>query len=417
LPFAGTTADRADPPGRVLPRPGRSFGVLLLALLLVAPTARAHRGHAFGNPFHDSTLAEACQLARDEHKLVFVYVTDKTGRPPPYLQMPNWNDWRAIDLLIRETVAVQLDGRRDGKALAPYDVTPPQMLLLDAVGSLRARWPGDWDAEQLSAGLRAELAEPDTLDRLRAAVAAAEPDDGIPRERLADLLTTHGRYDEALATYRWCVEKGLRRNIPYAAARRRLVFKGFARLAEQHPPAAEALQQIRAEMVRTLTAERDDANLARDLAALDFVLGQRADTLAVFDRLPERSRARYVLFDRVLPELVEAGRYDEVLAMVRPQQAFQQEVRLARQQAILWVDTPAAAEMRGQRNFAVQRGALLVEALAGAGRTAEARRLVDAILRFDDRPRARQAIAARLARVEAPELAEYLAASAEPETP
>ena len=387
----------------------RHVAAIVLVLAWAAAPAPAHRGHAFGNPFHEVSLEEACKLAEQEFKLVYVYVTAPNGQVCKYLERPTWSDWRAIDLLIREMVAVRLDGGRDAEQLRRYKLGKlPVMLLLNPDGSQRRRLAGELSAEQLKRELVADLSGADCVARVRKTVAAGGGEDPLARERLAETLTRQGSHAEALEEYLWCLEVGLRRNIPYATARRRLLLKGFVALAEQYPPARETLEQRRAAMEQALRDKKGTANLARDLAELNSCLGDEARTLALFDELPPRSKARYVLFDRVFEQLVEHRRYDELLAFVDPLQTFSQEKRMALMRKALWDDSPEARYERGNRAFAIARGAALVEALAGLGRIDEARTLIDKILKFDGRPEARTLLEQHLRRAECTELVRYL---------
>lgn len=371
------------PPTRMSRRVGGCG--LFVCLLLLTSTANAHRGHAFGSPFHEITLEEACKLARDEHKLVFVYINEPQGVPPDYLDRPVWNDWRAIDLLIRETVAVQIDAAKDQPDIEKLDVkTPPEMLLLNTDGSLRRRWPGDADVNTLMEGLAASLSDEQSLQRVRAAFAELGPDDPLARERLAETLTRCGNYDEAAKHYRWCVEVGLPNNLPYAVARRRLVMNGFVRLARQSPDVRKTLLALRDKMEAELRAGTADANRARDYAELNRALDDEPRTLVLYNELPKRSKARYALFDRVFDQLVANRQYDDILAVLDPQRALLEELHLARRKRSTGDEGPDAVEIRGTRAFTIARGCALIEVLAGTGKLEQAKKLVNRLLRFDD---------------------------------
>jgi len=360
---------------------------LLIVLGFADPSALAHRGHAFGNPFHQVSLDEARKLAVDEFKLIFLYVTAPDGKAAPYLQRPAWHDWRAIDLLIRETVAVKLDSRRDAYQLRRYELDQfPVILLLNDDGSPRRQLDGNLPIEKLLDELAEDLSGNDSVARVREAVRVGGGNDPLARERLADALARRGAHAESLEAYLWCLNVGLREYRPYASARRRLLLQGFTRLAQQYPSARQALEKQQDAMEKTLREERDDANLARDLAELNRCLGQDARTLTLFDQLPPNRRARTVLFDRVLDQLIAKRRYGEVLALVEPARAFRDEVMLARRSRSRGEEPPDARPERGTRAFAVARGAAFVEALGASGKTAEARKLIDATLKFDHTP-------------------------------
>lgn len=383
--------------------------VALLVFGWASLPAGAHRGHGFGNPFHAVSLEEACQLAQQELKLVFVFATEPHGSALPYLERPTWGDWRAIDLLIRETVAVKLEAQQHAAELQRYEIENyPTMLLLNPDGTERCQLAGNLSAEQLMQALAADLSAKDSIARVQKAVEKTQGEDPFTRERLAETLARCGRPDQALEEYLWCLEVGLRENIPYAATRRRLLLNGFVSLAEQHPPARAALMERRAAMEQTLQSKRDSANLARDLAELNGCLGDEDRNLELYDQLPPRSRARHVLFDRVLDQLVAHQRYVDVLAVLDPLRAFSQEARLARIQGGSNERGPVAAEQRGTRAFAVTRGAALLEALAGTGRAQEARSLVNAILKYDDTPETRASLKEHARRAQNQELVSYI---------
>jgi hypothetical protein len=383
--------------------------VVLLVFGWAWSPAPAHQGHGFGNPFHAVSLAEACRLAQEELKLVFVFVTEPRGSAFQYLERPSWADWRAIDLLIQETVAVKLEAQRNAAELQRYEIEQyPTMLLLNADGNERCQLTGNLSAEQLMQALAVELSSEDSIARVRKAVEKTKGEDPFTRERLAEALTRCGKPGQALKEYLWCLEVGLRENVPYAAARRRLLLKGFVSLAEQYPPARAALLERRDAMEQALRGEEDSANLARDLAELNCCLGDDARNLALYDQLPARSKARQILFDRVLDQLVAQRRYGDVLAVLDPLRAFSQEARLARIQGGSNERGPEAAQQRGTRAFAVARGAILLEALAGTGRAAEARALVDAILAYDDTPETRALLKEHASRVQNQEVVSYI---------
>ena len=354
--------------------------LLLGGLTSIAP---AHLGHGFGNPFHAVSLEEARKLARDELKLVFVFVTEPGGLALEYLERPTWEDWRTIDLLIQETVAVKLDASRHASDLHAYQIDrSPAIFLLDPDNGVVCHLTGELSAPQVMETITVHLSGEGAVARARQAVKKADHDPYM-RERLARALARCEEFDDALAEYLWCLETGLSTNIPYAAARRSIMLTGFVSLAEAHPPARKALNERRAAMEQALCSGQDSANLARDLAELNECLDEAKRNLTLYDRLPERSKARYILYDRVLGQLVEHRRYSEALRFMEPLRAFSQEVRLTRIHGGAEERSARAARHRGTRAFAIARGAILAEALAGTGKHQEARALVDAVFKYD----------------------------------
>jgi len=83
---------------------------LIMAPLIVAGIpirSSAHPAHKFGCPFHTVSVAETHKLARDEFKIVFIYVTEPGASACSFLERPTWDDWLALDLLVLETVAIK----------------------------------------------------------------------------------------------------------------------------------------------------------------------------------------------------------------------------------------------------------------------------------------------------------------------
>ncbi|MFH1748990.1 MAG: hypothetical protein ABIG44_18315 [Planctomycetota bacterium] len=398
-----------------LTSPGRSvllvLGVTVSILVLPTgtPVAWAHRGHGFGSPFHSVSLAQAGRLAEDEGKLVYIYVTEPRGRPPKYLAKPTMRDWRGIDLLILETVAIRLDAGFDADQLTAYKLDQlPVMLLLAPDGTEQIRLSGDLNADQLATQLAAAISDEDTLARIRKLVAAGGDNDPLARERLAQALVRREQYADALREYVWCLDVGLRVHIPYASARRTLVFKGVAQLTERYTHARQALETWRTTTENSLLHEHN-ANLARDLAELNSAWNDENRTLAFHDRLPPKSRARQVLFDYVFELLIAAGRYQEVLAVADPLRTFKQEIRMVRMQGSPTADDIEESPRRGTRSFALNRGAALVEALAGTDQNAEACALAKEILKFDHTPRTHALLRRHAERARSQSLIEFLA--------
>lgn len=384
--------------------------VICCALALAMTCAASgHPGH-FYSAFHAETLPEACELAHTEHKLVFVYVLGPRQRACPFLVRPTGRDAPLLDLLVRETVMVVIDPATSPKCLAPYNIEQgPALLLLDATGDEQTRFPAELSSTQLVRKLAEQLATTATVARVREALSARGAEHYFTRERLARMLALAGDSDAALRAFTWCMRRSVAGKDPAALYRRRLLFQAFADFASRHAPARAVLDTQRAQIEEDLQSGRDNPILARDLAELNHYLDDDGRTLRLFDSLPEDCRARHGLFDRLLPHLVAARRYDDVLSYVRPRAAFRGEAQLARGRSLLWATAPGETTARGTRAFAVARGAALVESLAGTNRDAEARTLVDDILRFDDRAATRELLRSHARRANAPQLADYIA--------
>lgn len=391
-----------------------SHRVLLASVLLSAVpltvTVDAHPGH-FYTPFHADNLSDALKLAEQNHKLVFAYVTPAGSAPVGFLQTPTFRDGPLIDLLVRETVMVVLDAKRNADELSRYDVSElPRVLLLNAAGSARGSFAGALSSRRLHEHVSELLKDPQDLRRARAGLIERGPQHFFSRERLAAALCLHGHVDEAIEHYLWCWKTCVKGQDPAAVARRRLVFQAIAELVREHPRLRPQIDPEYSRVEQVLSTAKDDPVLARDLAEFNRFLGDESRTLTLFDRLPASSRARHGLFDRVFDSLVERRRYADVLEYIDPRPAFRGETRLATGRGRPWMAGTVSGVQRGTRRFAVRRGACLVEALAGCGRAEEARALVRDVLEFDPRPATRDVLADRVRRSGAAELVEFIRA-------
>ncbi len=361
--------------------------VLLPALLLVGSVRPgfAHIGH-LGGAFHAETLAKACELARSESKLIFLYVSEPGARGIGYLERPTWRDDRLMHLLVCETVIATVARDAEPELLSRLGIEQvPAVYLLTPGLEVHGQWPGRPPAARLLSALLPVLSDDDAVARAHAALRAKGADDYFSRERLARALARGEAHDEATREFRWCLETSVRIRAGLPAVRRRVLFKRLAEYVAEHPPTKALADETRREVEALLLGERDDPVLARDLAELNCHLRDDARSLALFDKLPPERLARHGLFDRVCAALIEQRRYAEVLALIEPLAAFREEAALTRQPYRILSAPPADRLPRGTRGFAVERGILLVEVLVGVGRAEDAQRLLTAILRFDNR--------------------------------
>jgi hypothetical protein len=359
-----------------------------LLLLAWSGIAIAHPGY-YNTAFHAHDVEEARALAEREHKQIFVAVTTPERDGWPVFRWPDATNQALVDLLVRETVIVELDTVRSARELPWREHHGEALLLLGSNGELRRELPVDAPPRALLRTLERDFSSDAAIDRIARAIEDLGEDHFVSRERLAHALHAAGRHDEALAEFRWCSEAAIEARSRAAEARRPYVWTGLARLARESDDAEALLASSRAVATERVVAAPEERKLAHDLGRLNAMLGESAANAALFDRLPRTARARHSLVDSLLGELVEARRYDEVLLLVHPVQAWQGEVEIYRRNRIR---RPASAERgrgRGTRNFVVERGLALVEALAGEGDRARSLELHRALLEFENSPRVR----------------------------
>ena len=375
--------------------------------LAVPVPSLAHPIDAWGDfkLFKRLTLDQAKTTAREQAAIVFVYASGPGEEVPAYLESPEPRYWLLSKLIIEETVPLQLEVGNCVGALDPYGVAQyPTLLLLNADGTERRRMIGDATSEQLQQWLEEDLSGADTIDRLRKAIASAETVDPLFRERLGDALLRMGKKQEALAEYVWCVDTGFLLNVRYMARHRSILAARLADMARTFPPAKQTLKRFQKEMAATIIANPSNHLTAMMLAEIDLRLGETAHTLAVFDQLPPKSRARHTLFNTVFAELVNQKRYGEAVFVPAPDKryrpainlqirnaarAFRQEVVAVQMGRLAGLEDPNAPLERGMRSYAILRGVLLVEALLGTNQVEDAIDLARKVVEFDDTQKTR----------------------------
>jgi hypothetical protein len=413
-----------------------ALGTIGLVLSLPGGAAWGHVGHRFGEIFHESSVSDACALAKRDHQLVLIFVTDPAQSSTTYLERPSWQDWQMLDVILRETVPIKLEARRDAAQLAPYHVESlPVLLLLDGEGSLLARWEGNVTVADLRERLSGVLTKMDRLNVLRNAVEQAEGNQLVLRERLADAYVRADRPANALTEYLWCLNEGVAQDAALAAARRGFVLRSLVQVSKTYAPARKALLEERQKLEGRVRAGQQAVSNARDLAELNRILEEEAHTLRLFRALPADHSARYVLSYFVFDHLVEKQRYDEISFVIDPLETFRM---LAREARFARIRSRASGGTAGQgdgqsggggaatspgtsaeagpevdpRAHAVTRGALIVEALAGSGDVGRAKQLVDEIIGFENTDETRKILRNRLERANNQEVLKYLASRA-----
>jgi hypothetical protein len=369
--------------------------------------ADAHIGH-LGGAFHAPTLRQAQEMAQDQYKLIFMYVTGPGAGRCEYLDRPTAREAPLVGLLVRETIITVLDRQQNAEELQRYALESfPGLFLLAPDGSVLKQYDRLASAPTLTRLLEGDLAAGDAVARARRCLASKDGQDALARERLARVLVRTGAVDEGVRVYGECLAAALDRKDVLATNTRRVLLRGLIDVAAEHKAGRNLLDKFR-ERVEERLLKQTDVKLAQDWAELNDWLGENQRTLALYEQLSEKNVNRFGLFDRIFDLLIEARRYEEVLALIDPQRAFQGEAFQARSGNVSWLAAPRGGVQRGTRAFAVARGARLVEALAATGAEPAARQLIDSIWRFKQTAATGEVLLERLARVEAHDLRAYV---------
>lgn len=168
--------------------------------------------------------------------------------------------------------------------------------------------------------------EADSIDSLRKEVAA---DPGNPKfvKKLASALARAGENKEALELMLWCFDHG--EDPPhqsFSGVRVSFLLGDLQELAKTYPPARAAMVERRDSAKKIVLSQRPTSTATRNLVRLNATLGDASMNLAVYEQLvtnsdkasvaekPPLLKSRAQLFQEVVPVLLEAKRYDEVVA-------------------------------------------------------------------------------------------------------
>ncbi|ACB73372.1 sigma-70 family RNA polymerase sigma factor [Opitutus terrae] len=225
------------------------------------------------------------------------------------------------------------------------------------------------------------------------------------RHRHARELAANGRHAEALQEYLWCFDDGMTRFPRFYGTRTSYLLAELGELADQYPPAREALRARRDAAAVRMRGNPAEATAVPEWVALNEVLGDGAQSLALFDELPPTDPRRQALGARLVGTFVEQKRYAEAI-----------EVNdYARQRGMLELSistlpqVPAGEQREAIRRTIVQGSAAGIEALAGAGEAQQARELAWRLLEFDSSETTRRLLQEHATRAGVPELISGLA--------
>ena len=353
--------------------------------------ASAHPGY-YGTAFHAHNLAEAQEFAQKEHKLVLAYVKEPAGKRFPLFRWRTAQNTRLLDLLVRETVITELDTAENAAEIAGYGVSAPEILLLSANGAVITRVAGDALTPQIYGALKPYLTGSAAVQRAEAALDDKGQDDFFTRERLAASLRSTGDHKGAISQYAWLMEQVRTESSKAAYSRAGNVYDALLEYSEENALAADLLDSQLAAAGTELLASQNDARKARRVAGVLTAQKSTERAKALFAKMDKNSRARRVLMDQLLDNLVAEQRYEEVLDLIEPAESLKGEIDMYKR---MQVQRPAWAEKgtgRGTRSFVVQRTGNLVEALTGTGDEDKAKTLIEDLLSFDDSGKTQQAL-------------------------
>jgi RNA polymerase sigma factor (sigma-70 family) len=264
----------------------------------------------------------------------------------------------------------------------------------------------DFRAQLARETKRATLAEAQTIVWQKAAEAAqartvalssAAPQLIDPRGLMtaamnrAEQLKREGKTEEALHEYlrAYRALREIRTGNTGVSLNLQQLAQAMTALGQTFPPALSDLHELRDEAVRKFQASPNDMEVAQEIAQLNHRLSEDNATLALYDSLPRESGIRQALAQPLRDALIEAHRYDEALTG----QSFGNMLQSLEQ------NSPSFARSGPTyRDLVIHRVASDIEVLAGAGKSNEARVLIEKLLTLDASEATRTILKERLDR-------------------
>lgn len=212
-------------------------------------------------------------------------------------------------------------------------------------------------------------------------------------------LLAAGDHAGALNDFLWCFDLGMPAVPSFAGVRVSFLVGDIKRLAAVYPLAKQALEErCDAAEKRFLTAV-GERTAGVEFAGLMRAVGDEARFMKAFDSLPADDVRRRGLGVYAYQGLLGRRRYAEALEIFDfawLKQAFEGQRKRPP------VMTPRGEDLN--RNMAIRYALDAIEALAGAGKLAEAREFVGLLVEYDASAKTQEELEQRLKRAGQPEL-------------
>ena len=212
----------------------------------------------------------------------------------------------------------------------------------------------------------------------------------------AGLLAENGNWAAALSEYLWCIDLGMQEE---DYRRLGISLGGLVNTIAMHAtndlPTMMVVLGMRDKASLRLLKNESDMGAATELAMINIGLKDNQNTLALMRQLPENDIRLPELSGRITRELVEAQAYKEAF-LGRPYENIVKQFE-GNKAAINKVNIQPERYRDVVMNF-VERTALHLEMLAGAGDIVHARELAAKVLAFDNTPETRSLLQRHLSR-------------------
>ncbi len=271
-------------------------------------------------PFRELSFNEALAASLKEERAVFIDFYTTWCPPCKQLDEVTWKDERVIQWLKDNTVALKIDAEVEAELAQRFAVGAyPTLLFVGSDGKELGRFVGYKGPDEFLSEAPAAMKGETESDRVRKKLEEKPNDFGL-RMDLGSALHQEGRFEEALAEYIWCYDKGIEYNPNYSAVRNSYLLGDFTELGYVYPPATTALLEREQRAREKLLSGEGGFEEAADVGSICRALGQNGKVLELWDELAEggklSSQIRIALFNEVLNPLLSAGRYAEVLNQI-----------------------------------------------------------------------------------------------------
>jgi thiol-disulfide isomerase/thioredoxin len=357
-------------------------GLCLIITCAMSASARADEGL-----FQKLSFDQAKRTAADAKKrfvLVDFYTT--WCGPCKQLDETTWRDQGVKDWLSKEAVCLKIDAEKEEALADKYRIAAyPTILLLRPDGTEIDRLVGYRDAKTFLAEARDALSGNDGLSRARQKLDGANANDPMLRMAYADALMQKGRTEEALSEYLWCFDHGLEHGPAFTGVRLSFLLMRIVQLGQTHPAALDELRKRRDAAGKSLESAKGDFRTAMDFTALNQNLGEREQTLALYDRIKSNKSVppmvHQYLLGQSLDQLLKGKRYKEVFADTDAKTKVRELISRHEQMKSRFPNDEGLRSYM-KRQVSVE-GAKYYEALIGAGDKSGAAGLAAQLTEFD----------------------------------
>ena len=237
-----------------------------------------------GGPFKTLSFDEAQNLAKKEHKLLFVDFYTTWCPPCELMEKTTFTDKWVTQWLADKAVALRIDADIEVSLAEKHQVEfYPTLVFLKPDGSGLDRLVGYVSAEQFKV-VATDLERGITTIARGHREVKARPADPAAHLQLARALTNHGQYEGAYKEYIWCLDKGTDKHPEFAETRDSELLMDLAMLGDSYAPARQEMLARRDAAERRISAGQGTTPQIALYATVNDYMGESNRTLETYDR-------------------------------------------------------------------------------------------------------------------------------------